>query len=256
MESSSSEKNSTPSYDPAYIKELFNGMSVSYERMNYITSFGFSYRWRTQFLKKITIKSSGLKILDLMAGMGETWGPVKDYFPNSKLTALDFCDGMIAKAQRKNEKKFNNTVSVIKQDVLNNKLPSDFFDVVVCGFGLKTFNEDQLAILAKEVKRVLKPGGQFSFIEVSVPNNKLLMALYRFHLKYLVPVCGRLMLGNPDEYRMLWQYTSNYRNSEKATEIFSNAGLQAKNERYFFGCASGISGSKQLSVINVSEQLL
>lgn len=244
MESASSNKNSTPLYDPAYIKELFNTMSVSYERMNYITSFGFSYRWRTQFLKKITNRNSGLEILDLLSGMGETWGPVKDRFPNCKLTALDFCDGMVAKAQKKNEKKFNNAISVVKQDVLNNELPSSFFDIAVCGFGLKTFDEAQLLILAMEVKRVLKPGGQFSFVEVSVPNNKLLLALYKLHLKYLVPVCGRLMLGNPSEYQMLWKYTSNFRNSEKAAEIFVNAGLQAKNENYFFGCASGISGQK------------
>ncbi len=244
MESSTPNKIPTTLYDPAYIKELFNSMSVSYERMNYITSFGFSYRWRKQFLKKITLQTPGLEILDLLSGMGETWAPVKDHFSNSKLTALDFCDGMIAKAKKKNENKFNNTITVVKQDVLNNQLPSDFFDVVVCGFGLKTFNELQLAILAKEVKRVLKPGGQFSFVEVSAPNNKLLNAFYKLHLKHLVPICGKLMLGNPSEYRMLWKYTSNYRNSEKATEIFANAGLLAKHESYFFGCASGISGTK------------
>lgn len=38
-------------YDPEFVKGLFNRMSNSYERMNFITSFGFSIRWRRQFLK-------------------------------------------------------------------------------------------------------------------------------------------------------------------------------------------------------------
>jgi demethylmenaquinone methyltransferase/2-methoxy-6-polyprenyl-1,4-benzoquinol methylase len=239
-----SQKNTADIYEAEYIKDLFNSMSVSYERMNYITSFGFSYRWRLQFLKKITIRQPGLQVLDLMTGMGETWIPVKDYLPGSKLTALDFCDGMIANAHKKNSKKFGNEVIVLKEDVLNNKLPDNSFDVVVCGFGLKTFNEEQLGRLAEQVKRILKPGGQFSFIEVSVPKNALLHFFYKSYLKHLIPVLGRLMLGNSHEYRMLWKYTSIFVNAEKAAKIFADAGLQARHEAYFYGCASGISGSK------------
>ena len=40
-------------YNPEYVQTLFDKMSQSYERMNYITSFGFSIRWRHQFLNKI-----------------------------------------------------------------------------------------------------------------------------------------------------------------------------------------------------------
>ncbi|MBD1426148.1 class I SAM-dependent methyltransferase [Sphingobacterium arenae] len=40
-------------YEPAFVKKMFNRMSSSYERMNYITSFGFSIRWRRQFLEKL-----------------------------------------------------------------------------------------------------------------------------------------------------------------------------------------------------------
>lgn len=40
-------------YDPQFVKNLFNTMSGSYERMNYITSFGFSIRWRKQFLRSL-----------------------------------------------------------------------------------------------------------------------------------------------------------------------------------------------------------
>lgn len=35
-------------YEPEYVKGLFSEMSKTYERMNILTSFGFSTRWRKQ----------------------------------------------------------------------------------------------------------------------------------------------------------------------------------------------------------------
>ena len=130
--------------------------------------------------------------------------------------------------------------------MLNNNLPSNHFDFVICAFGLKTFNSEQIAILARETKRILKPGGQFSFIEVSAPSSPVLKVLYRLYLGRVVPVLGWLFLGNPREYRMLWQYTSRYGDSKKAVELFREAGLSTQYQSYFYGCATGVSGTKEL----------
>ena len=65
--------------------------------------------------------------------------------------------------------------------------PDHSADFIVCSFGLKTFNETQLGTLADEVVRLLKPGGVFSFIEISVPQNALRPA-YMFYLKKLIPL--------------------------------------------------------------------
>ncbi|MFM2017207.1 MAG: hypothetical protein RL007_863 [Bacteroidota bacterium] len=231
-------------YDPEFIRDLFNRMSGSYERVNYITSFGFSLRWRKQFLKKIAPSKEPIRILDLMTGMGETWNPIRDRFPNAELSTLDYSEGMLVHANHKNQKSFSGKVIVHHQDLLKNTLPSDHYDVVLSAFGLKTFNPQQVNRLAEEVKRVLKPGGKFSLIEVSSPNSALLQALYRLHLKHVVPICGRLFLGNPQEYRMLWKYTEQFGNSESAAQQFKKAGLNAEYVAYFGGCATGIQGCK------------
>ncbi|MEZ4904035.1 MAG: class I SAM-dependent methyltransferase [Spirosomataceae bacterium] len=68
-------------YSTEFVKELFNKMSSSYERMNYITSFGFSIRWRTQFLEKFKATNEKVQVIDLLSGMGETWGGIKNKFP-------------------------------------------------------------------------------------------------------------------------------------------------------------------------------
>lgn len=231
-------------YSSEFVEGLFNRMSNSYERMNYITSFGFSLRWRRQFLKKLKPSSEELQVIDLMTGMGETWGAAKKYFPHSKLSALDICEGMLSRAGNKNQKYFKNEVNILKQDVLKNNLPDNYYDRVICAFGLKTFNQDQVKTLAKEVYRILKPGGEISFIEVSNPKNFFLSFLYAFHLGKVVPFVGWLFLGGPAEYKMLWKYTSAYKDSEMTYEIFQNSGLQLVYHSYFFGCATGFSGRK------------
>lgn len=231
-------------YSPEYVKGLFNRMSSSYERMNYITSFGFSIRWRTQFLNSFKPTNQKVEIIDLLTGMGETWQATKHKFPNSNLTVIDFSEGMLKYAKRKNKEKFKEQITVLQKDILENELPSNHFDFVTCAFGLKTFNEDQLNILALETKRILKIGGKFSFIEVSKPNNNILKIFYGFYLGKIIPVLGKVLLGNPEEYKMLWKYTDKFENARNATETFANKGLKTKYVSYFYGCATGFNGQK------------
>jgi ubiquinone/menaquinone biosynthesis methyltransferase len=231
-------------YNPEFVKGLFNRMSSSYERMNYITSFGFSIRWRRHFLNAFKPTDHKAEIIDLLTGMGETWAATKAKIPNSNFTALDFSDGMLLYGKHRNKTKFNGEILVLQQDVLNNQLPGNYYDFVTCAFGLKTFNNEQLEILASETKRILKVGGQFSFVEVSKPGNKILKTLYGFYLGKVIPVLGRLLPGNAEAYSMLWQYTEKFENAKKAEDIFKKAGLQTKYHTYFFGCATGFSGTK------------
>ena len=90
----------------------------------------------------------------------------------------------------------------------------------------------------------MKINGKFSFIEISVPENKILKFLYQFYLSKIIPILGKIFLGNPSDYKMLWIYTNNFKNSKKTKEIFEKNGLKTNYKKYFFGCASGISGIK------------
>lgn len=219
-------------------------MSASYERMNYITSFGFSIRWRQQFISLLQTEKENPELLDLLTGMGETWNAVKRKFPKAKLTAVDFSEGMLQYAEKKNKSKFNSEIILLKQDLLQNNLADGKYDIIICSFGLKTFNEEQLKLIAKETKRILKPGGEFSFIEVSKPESKILQFLYGFYLGKIIPILGRLLLGNPVEYKMLWEYTNKFGNAKRTAELFKEAGLTVYYKSYFFGCATGFYGRK------------
>ena len=231
-------------YETKFVEKLFDKMSSSYANMNYITSFGFSERWRRQCIAEIEIEK-GKTVVDLMTGMGECWKHILKKTDNdSKLIGLDFSTEMINRA-KKNKKKFKkSTIEILKENVFENSIANETADFIVSGFGLKTFNDEQLKKLAIEINRILKPNGKFSLIEVSVPNSTFLKPFFMFYLKHVIPVLGKLFLGSPDTYKMLGVYTAEYRNSKNVYQIFNNLKFGVEYIEYFYGCASGIKGRK------------
>jgi demethylmenaquinone methyltransferase/2-methoxy-6-polyprenyl-1,4-benzoquinol methylase len=65
-----------------------------------------------------------------------------------------------------------------------------------------------------------------------------------FYLKRLIPIVGRVMLGNPDCYRMLGVYTQAFGNATYFAGCLREAGLHVVPVSYFFGCATGAKGIK------------
>ena len=241
-------KNKKPEeiYNPKYVENLFDRMSESYERINLLFSFGFTQIWRNAMMNRIARKYDGnIEIIDLMTGMGETWDAIKKKYPESKLTGLDISEGMLMRAKKKNKKRFGNAVKLEKQNILESELESDRYDLVLSAFGLKTFNEEQFSILAEEVQRILKPKGCFVFIEISSPGNYFLNQFYKLYLGKITPIITKILLGDPIEYRMLWEYTRKFSNSKKVAKVFEEKGLKTEYDEYFFGCATGVHGTKE-----------
>ncbi len=232
-------------YDPVFVEKLFDDMCATYSNMNYITSFGFSERWRKQCVAELNIKK-GKVVADLMTGMGECWKYILcQGDQNSKLIGLDFSTEMIRRANQEKKKFQEADIQILHENVFENSIENNSVDYVISGFGLKTFNDEQLGKLADEIKRILRPGGYYSLIDVSVPGNAVLRFFYMFYLKNVIPILGRLFLGNPDTYRMLGIYTENFGNSRGVQHIFEQRNFEVEYVNYFFGCGSGIKGRKK-----------
>lgn len=231
-------------YNTAFVEKLFDEMSESYEKVNYITSFGFSKRWRSQFVEKAAIKSE-MTVCDLMCGMGECWSAVaKRLNDNGRLLALDLSTGMLKGAQKRRNKFPNLNITVDKQNALASALEDESVDCIVSAFGIKTFSDEQKKVLAAEMNRILKPQGTVSLIEVSVPRMFLLKPLYMFYLKRIIPLIGFVFLGNPDNYRMLGVYTEKFGDCRNTCDILKQQGFRVAYQNYFFGCATGLTATK------------
>lgn len=230
-------------YEPKFVEKLFDRMSGTYAKMNYITSFGFSERWRKQCVKAANI-GEGEIVVDLMTGMGECWKHILKNNKNAQLIGLDFSSEMIKQANKNKSKHKDANIKVLHENVFENSIEDGHADCVISGFGLKTFNDAQIENLAREIERILKPNGTFSLIDVSVPKSKFLKLFYMLYLKTFIPVLGRLFLGNPETYKMLGIYTQAFKNSKNVYHIFERENFEVRYVEYFFGCASGIVGKK------------
>lgn len=229
-----------PPYDAESVRKLFDDMASTYGYVNLISSFGFTARWRHQVVSRLPLGSATC-VVDLMSGMGELWRSLAKGLPSSaRVIGIDISPGMAGRTRR--EWRF--PVEVCITDVLAWEPQPEFADVVVSSFGLKTFNHEQQRRIAQTVARMLRPGGVYSFIEISVPPIGPLRVLFMFYLKWMIPLIGRLLLGNPDCYRMLGTYTEAFGNTMHFASCLMAVGLQATPVSYFFGCATGVRGIK------------
>ena len=231
-------------YSPVQIAALFDEMSATYGVVNLFASFGFTVAWRRVCAGRIPKAPGGHGLtLDLMTGMGENFGNIHARVAPREIVAIDLSTEMCKRAEA-NGDSLRLPVKVMKVDALASGLTDGCADSLFCTFGLKTLSNDQQAALAKEVRRLLKPGGVFSFIEISVPRNPLLKLFLLFYLRILIPVIGRLFLGNPANYRMLAFYTESFINCGQFVSMLEKEGLHCEPFDHFFGCATGVSGRR------------
>jgi len=230
-------------YEPAAIRSLFDEMAATYGVVNLIASFGFARRWRHQAIRGLPL-NEGSHVFDLMSGMSELCHSLSTHVTQTiRVTGIDLSPEMVRRARR--DWPFPSEILVA--DVLAWDFESACADAVISSFGLKTFDPDQQKHLARRVAALLRPGGVFSFVEISVPPSRLLRWPYMFYLKFVIPWVGRIFLGNPANYRMLGVFTEEFGNCRQFAEALREFGLEVAEVRYFFGCATGVRGVKPMT---------
>ncbi len=234
-----------PAYDAQTIRALFDEMAATYGIVNFIASFGFAARWRHQLVSSLLLANAShtalTHIVDLMSGSNELCRSVAPHIAaGARITALDISPEMIRRARRD----WPFRVDVLLEDVLTWDSPPASADAVISSFGLKTFDRAQQEQLSQRVAHLLRPGGAFSFVEISLPPSLLLRPLYLFYLNRIIPSIGRLFLGNPANYRLLGIYTQAFGTCRHFADCLRQQGLQVIETNYFFGCATGVRGIK------------
>ena len=227
------------------MRKLFDEMSATYGTVNLISSLGFCRRWRRQCVTAVEVAADS-RVVDLMTGMGEACHAVAPALgASARVVAVDYSTAMCAQARRYEDGRLGFSVEVHETDALASGLADESADVVISTFGLKTLAADDWPRLAGEIRRILRPGGRFSLLEISVPRAPWLRVPYLFYLRRVIPMLGRLLLGNPDNYRLLAVYTEAFVDCDRFRRAAEAEGLEARLVSYFSGCATGVVGHKQ-----------
>jgi ubiquinone/menaquinone biosynthesis C-methylase UbiE len=135
----------------------------------------------------------GDAVLDVGTGTG-VFVPflLKKIGNKGRLVCLDFAEGMLDVARRKN---FNGNVEFICANIENSGLPDSSFDAVVCYSVFPHFEDKARAL--REICRVLQPGGRIFIAHTS--SRQEINDIHRG----LPEVCGHVFPENEEMQRLL-----------------------------------------------------
>lgn len=146
-------------------KELWNKFSPGWKKWDDLT-MEFLEPMGNEIIRLINPKKNEL-ILDVASGTGEPGLTIANMIGNGKVIATDISDGMLEIARENAFKKGINNFETIVSDVSDLPFEDNSFDAISCRFGFMFF--PGMLQAAKEMVRVLKPGGRIATSVWSAP---------------------------------------------------------------------------------------
>lgn len=126
------------------------------------------------------------------------------------------------------ERDLTNQITLEQGDCLNMRFADEKFNAVTVAYGVRNFEHLQQGYA--EMYRVLAVGGVLCVIELSVPTNPVIKALYNLYSRTLIPMVGRLISKDRRAYSYLPESIAAVAQGEEMLAIMRKAGF--KNCRY------------------------
>jgi demethylmenaquinone methyltransferase / 2-methoxy-6-polyprenyl-1,4-benzoquinol methylase len=186
--------NKDPENRKRFIKNMFDSIVPSYDKLNHILSFGIDRLWRKRIFKVIYPVSDSWAI-DLCCGTGDLSLLLTKN--GAKTVSLDFSIEMLKRGRQKK----SITGYCIAADACRIPFSDNTFRTATIAFGIR--NIPDLDNFIKEVHRVLVPGGELVILEFSRPSGKIVKILYTVYLGIILPLIGAVISGKYYAYRYL-----------------------------------------------------
>lgn len=160
------------------VKEIFKKISVKYDLIDSIMSFGMDTYWRKILIQKLKLED-GQEILDAGCGSGKISYSIERVIKANHIFAMDITREMFP---------FNkgSRVEFLEGSAMRIPLKDSCVDRVVSGF--LTRNVPSLETYIGEVYRVLKPGGIFCNLDIFDPQKNFIAPLFRVYFYKIVPI--------------------------------------------------------------------
>ena len=220
---------------------MFDGISSDYDKLNHIMSLNVDKTWRKRALKHILPeKPDGhLTVLDVACGTGDfsvsiARAMMKKSQPG-RVTGVDLSEGMLEVMRRKIEALgLTDLIEAEYSDGEDLHFAAGSFDRVTIAFGIRNFEDRQKGL--EQFHKVLKPGGKLIILELSVPSNFLLRALYKLYFLHIMPWIGGLVSGNKAAYKYLPASVLKFPKPEEFMNSIRQAGFShVFSKAYTFG---------------------
>ncbi len=206
----------------AYVQGMFDRIAQRYDLINRIISGGQDLRWRRLVVERAALPPQG-SLLDIAAGTGDIAFEALKTAPAASVVGADFALGMMQVGKRRWP--YGQQVTWAGADAMRLPFAEACFDAVVSGYLMRNVVDISQALA--EQWRVLKPRGRIVILDTSPPPDNLLKPLITLHLKYGIPLVGRLVGGKAagDAYRYLPESTQAFKTPAELARLVEAAGF-------------------------------
>lgn len=220
------------------VKELFTTISPTYDRLNHFLSFNCDKRWRQKTIAVIRKNPlDAFRALDVCCGTHDLGIECLKRFPNATVTGLDFSEGMLAAGENKiARERAVGKIIPMQGDALAMPFEDASFDVAFCAYGVRNFDDAKKGL--REIRRVLKPGGQLIILEFFRPTGVLSRLFHRTYAENILPRVGAAVSGHPSAYSYLRDSIRGFLSVAEFEAALLDCGFVNPSHRNFFMAVS------------------
>ncbi|MHB1420028.1 MAG: demethylmenaquinone methyltransferase [Bacillota bacterium] len=216
-----------------YVHYIFSAIARRYDLMNTVLTFNRDVYWR-----RITVKMSGIgpggQGLDVCCGTGKMAQELARITgPKGRVIGIDFCEDMLEVARQGIKGTPFEKINFVYGNAMDLPYPDNTFDCATIGFALR--NVPNIEKTISEMMRVVRPGGKVVSLELAKPSAPIFKQAYYLYFDRLVPLLGRLGIGNGGPYSYLPQSLKVFPHQEEVRRIFARVGLTDAHYRELTG---------------------
>ncbi|WP_399238155.1 bifunctional demethylmenaquinone methyltransferase/2-methoxy-6-polyprenyl-1,4-benzoquinol methylase UbiE [Synechococcus sp. CS-1328] len=223
--------------DPAAVRDLFESIAPSYDRLNDALSLGLHRIWKRQAVAWLQ-PQPGQRLLDLCCGTGDLALVLAEKVrPAGLVLGLDAAAAPLRLAQQRSRAAPWLPLRWSQGDALATGLEDGWADGAVMAYGLRNLADPAAGL--KELRRVLRPGGRAAVLDFNRPADRLQQVFQRLYLRRLVVPLAR-QLGLEEQYAYLETSLARFPSGPEQERLAQRAGFSLARHRTMAGGQMGL----------------